>query len=154
MWCFSTRKGMTNSCSHAGFILIWRKLFGFYLFIYFLKVIFMFKKGKVRYKCKYGLLYATASIQPITKIYIIKRFTNPRVNLSTTNLSTSGILYPELILSSPTGTAIASNSASLPVSLASRLNSVLNFWKSIKQNSFFNTPDILIFFKLTLCTTG
>lgn len=122
--------------------------------LFFFKVIFMFKKGKVRYKCKYGLLYATASIQPITKIYIIKRLTNPRVNLSTTNLSTSGILYPELILSSPTGTAIASNSASLPVSLASRLNSVLNFWKSIKQNSFFNTPDNLIFFKLTLCTTG
>lgn len=153
MRCFSTRKGMINSCSHAGFILIWRKLFGFYLFFFF-KVIFMFKKGKVRYKCKYGLLYATASIQPITKIYIIKRLTNPRVSLSTTNLSTSGILYPELILSSPTGTAIASNSASLPVSLASRLNSVLNFWKSIKQNSFFNTPDNLIFFKLTLCTTG
>lgn len=121
--------------------------------LFFFQVIFMFKKGKVRYKCKYGLLYATDSIQPITKIYIIKRLTNPRVNLSTTNLSTSGILYPELILSSPTGTAIASNSASLPVSLASRLNSVLNFWNNIQQKSVFITPDNFLF-NLTLCTTG
>lgn len=121
--------------------------------LFFFKVIFMFKKGKVRYKCKYGLLYATDSIQPITKIYIIKRLTNPRVNLSTTYLSTSGILYPELILSSPTGTAIASNSASLPVSLASRLNSVLNFWNNIQQKSVFITPDNFLF-NLTLCTTG
>lgn len=29
----------------------------------------MLKKCKVGYKCKYGLLYATASTQPIAKIY-------------------------------------------------------------------------------------
>jgi hypothetical protein len=47
--------------------------------------------------------------------------------IAVANLLTSAMLYPALILSSPTGTAIASSRGSLCVSLASLVNSDLSF---------------------------